>query len=211
LVRSGVLPPPRTKTSSSRHWCDGQMRRSSNSWNVSMGQSAKHLKMPSVGSVNSDQHPFPRQSDRRRAFLPEASAGLPRCSEFPEKMWSEFTEPTGAKDGVALASAVTARHRRSGEKNDVAGVAHVAREFASIARNRSKPAFEREIGSPGSRRRDAKRSAHISASPEIALREVASSCSPASSRSRESSSIASLRSRTSIACAIRLPWVKKRL
>jgi hypothetical protein len=42
-----------------------------------------------------------------------------------------------------------------------------AREFASIARNRSKPAFEREIGSPGSRRRDAKRSVHISASPEI--------------------------------------------
>src|SRR5207302_6010372 len=63
----------------------------------------------------------------------------------------------GAKDGVALASAVTARHRTSGEKNDLAGVAHVAREFASIARNRSKPAFEREIGSPGSRRRDAKR------------------------------------------------------
>src|SRR5207302_8231709 len=70
----------------------------------------------------------------------------------------------------------------SGEKNDLAGVAHVAREFASIARNRSKPAFEREIGSPGSRRRDAKRSVHISASPEIALREIASSCSPASSR-----------------------------
>ncbi len=63
---------------------------------------------------------------------------------------------------------LTARHRRSGEKNDLAGVAHVAREFASIARNRSKPAFEREIGSPGSRRRDAKRSVHISASPEIA-------------------------------------------
>ena len=57
-----------------------------------------------------------------------------------------------------------------------------AREFASIARNRSKPAFEREIGSPGSRRRDAKGSVHISASPEIALREIASSCSPASSR-----------------------------
>src|SRR5437588_12344182 len=57
-----------------------------------------------------------------------------------------------------------------------------AREFASIAQNRSKPAFEREIGSPGSRRRDAKGSVHISASPEIALREIASSCSPGLSR-----------------------------
>jgi hypothetical protein len=83
---------------------------------------------------------------------------------------------TGVADQGAAGS--MPRRRTSGEKNDLAGVAHVAREFASIARNRSKPAFEREIGSPGSRRRDAKRSVHISASPEIALREIASSCSP---------------------------------
>src|SRR5207302_851451 len=65
----------------------------------------------------------------------------------------------GAADQGAAGS--MPRHRASGEKNNLAGVAHVAREFASIARNRSKPTFEREIGSPGSRRRDAKRSVHI--------------------------------------------------
>jgi len=76
---------------------------------------------------------------------------------------------------------------RAAKRMTSPGSRYGAREFAPIARNRSKPAFEREIGSPGSRRRDAKRSVHISASPEIALREIASSCSPASSRSRASS------------------------
>ena len=140
------------------------------------------------------------------------------CTSTAKKLHLDCTEAalmlhlccTRAADQGAAGSMPT-RHRRSGEKNDLAGVAHVAREFASIARNRSKTAFEREIGSPGSRRRDAKCSVHISASPEIALREIASSCSPPSSRSRESSSIESLRSRTSIACAIRLPRVKKRV
>src|SRR5207302_1654288 len=152
-----------------------------------------------------------RPADRRRVTVHWTNTGQrldvywtprlqPDCTSTAKKLHLDCTEAalmlhlccTGAAHQGAVGS--MPRHRTSGEKNDAAGVAHVVREFASIARNCSKPAFEREIGSPGSRRRDAKRSVHISASPEIALREIASSCSPASSRSRASSSIASLRS-----------------
>ena len=136
-----------------------------------------------------------RPADRRRVTVHWTNTG-----QRLDVYWTPRLQPDCTSTAPRLHLCCTcaaqglptrARHRRSGEKNDLAGVAHVAREFASIARNRSKTAFEREIGSPGSRRRDAKCSVHISASPEIASREIASSCSAASSRSRASSSIAS--------------------
>src|SRR5437016_12929350 len=120
---------------------------------------------------------LPTLQRRLPGYNPATKGRQRSCTSTAKKLHLDCTEAalmlhlccTRAADQGAAGSMPT-RHRRSGEKNDLAGVAHVAREFASIARNRSKTAFEREIGSPGSRRRDAKGSVHISASPETALR-----------------------------------------